>query len=107
MVKPKTGNLQFFAGRLGAPLAWILPVLALLSFIFSLAAMYPPRLVESVFARVLFPSLSHLAGKFADLISIAWLDVAIPVVILFLVLVIRKRKWLYLANVAAVLYLIF
>src|SRR6185295_7819487 len=107
MVKPKTGFLKFFAGRAGPYLAWILPLLALLTFISSWAGLYPSSLVEAWYAHKLFPRMSRLAGIFADSVSIAWLDVLVPLGIVLLVLVIRRRRWRLLLNVVSGLYLIF
>jgi hypothetical protein len=54
-----------------------------------------------------FPLLSHLAGRFADLVSFAWLDPILVVALVALILLIRKRRWVWLINVVAVAYLIF
>src|SRR5205085_8532151 len=62
---------------------------------------------EAWYARILFPRISYVAGRFADLISISWLDVMIPAAIVLLIVFARKRQWSLLLNVAAVLYLIF
>jgi hypothetical protein len=51
--------------------------------------------------------VSHVAGRFADLIPFSWLDVTIPAGVVLLVLFLRKRKWSWLLNVVAGLYLIF
>lgn len=107
MVKLKTGILQIFTGRPGGRLAWGFPALALLTFISSWAAVYPSRIVESWYARALFPKISYLAGRFADAISFSWLDLAIPLGLVLLVLLVRGRRWAWLLNLAASLYLIF
>jgi hypothetical protein len=86
MVKPKKGISYIFTGRRGARLAWVLPILSLLTFILSWLAVYPAALVESWYARRLFPRISRLAGLLADAISISWLDVLIPLGIIFLIL---------------------
>ena len=107
MVKPKTGIFQIFTARAGRRLGWILPGISVLTFIFSWAAVYPSRLVERLYARTIFPKISQLAGEFADSVPFSWLDVAIPLGILLLVLLVRKRRWVWIANAAASLYLIF
>ena len=107
MVKPKTGILQIFTGRRGTWLAWVLPILSFLTFISSWASLYPSKVVERWYARQLFPRISRLAGLLADAVSISWLDVLIPLGIVFLILVIRGRRWRLLLNVVAGLYLIF
>jgi hypothetical protein len=107
MVKPKRGFLQIFNELRRGALPWILPGLALLTFISSWAAAYPTAVVERFFARFIFPEISHLAGEFADLVWFSWLDVTIPVVALILIILVTRKKWLWLANLAAGLYLVF
>src|SRR5438874_7227095 len=107
MVKPKSGISHIFSGHARRPWTWLLPLVSLLTFISSWLAVYPPNLVERWYARIWFPKISHLAGKFADAIGISWLDLAIPAGIVLLILLVRKRRWAWLLNLAAVLYLIF
>jgi hypothetical protein len=107
MVKPKKGILQIFPDRRGNYLAGLLVALSLLTFISSWAGIYPPDAVERWYARLVFPRLSYMAGRFADSVEFAWLDVAIPVGLILLVTVIRARKWVWLLSVAAGLYLVF
>lgn len=99
--------MQNFTVWLGERRAWGFPLLALLTFIFSWIGAYPSGFVERWYARGLFPPLSHLAGRFADLVSFAWLDPILAVALVALVLLIRKRRWVWLINVVAVAYLIF
>jgi uncharacterized protein DUF3810 len=107
MVKPKSRFLQIFTRGSGPPYSRVLPILAVLTFISSWAAVYPARLVESGFARTIFPRISRLAGFIADAISLSWLDVAAPAALVLLVWLIYKRSWRVLLNVTAALYLIF
>jgi len=107
MVKPKTGILQIFTVLRGNVLAWILPTVSLLTFIASWAGLYPSSFVERLYGRWIFPKLSSAAGRMADLISISWLDVLVPVGIALLVVLLWKRRWVLLGNIAAALYLIF
>ena len=107
MVKRKTGNLHIFSRGRGARLSWVLPILSLLTFISSWLAVYPAGLVESWYARRLFPRISRAAGLLADAVSISWLDVLIPFGIVFLILGVRCRRWRVLLNGVAALYLIF
>jgi hypothetical protein len=99
--------LQNFTVWLGERRAWSFPLLALLTFIFSWIGAYPPGLVERWYARAAFPLLSHIAGRFADLVSFAWLDPTIVVALIGLVWLIRKRRWVWLINIVAIVYLIF
>jgi hypothetical protein len=107
MVKPKTGILEIFTARRGRWLAGIVPLLALLTFISSWASVYPSGVVEGLYARTIFPEVSRLAGRFADSVPFSWLDASILGGFLLLVLLLAKRKWAWLVNVVAGLYLIF
>jgi uncharacterized protein DUF3810 len=107
MVKGKSGIFQIFTGLPVKPRAWVLPLLALLTFIFSWTGAYPVRLVEAWYARGFFPGLSQVAGRFADSVPFAWLDVGIPAAVILLVLFGRKRRWAWLVNIAAAGYLVF
>jgi hypothetical protein len=107
MVKGKTGIFHIFTGLPISPKTWILPLLALLTFIFSWIGVYPEKLVEAWYARRFFPGLSLLAGRFADSVSFAWLDVGIPAAVVLLVLLVRKRRWAGVVNIAAAGYLVF
>jgi hypothetical protein len=107
MVKPKTGILQIFTVLRGSVLGWILPTVSLLTFIASWAGLYPSSFVERVYGRWIFPKLSSAAGGLADFIPISWLDVLVPAGIVLLVVLLWKRRWVLLGNIAAALYLIF
>ena len=107
MVKSKSGILQIFTGLTGTRGEWILPVLALLSFIFSWLGAFPSVLVERWYARGVYPEISWVGGRFADSVPFAWLDPTIVVAVVLLVLLIWKRRWGLLSNVVAASYLIF
>jgi hypothetical protein len=107
VVKSKLGNFHNFTGRGTRRLSWVLPVLALLTFIGSWVAIFPRSAVETWYARFLFPKISSVAAYFADAISISWFDVWIPALVILLVLMIRRRRFLVLLNVAAGGYLVF
>src|SRR5690242_14390013 len=107
MVKTKSGRLQIFTALPGSFGAWFLPVISLLTFIFSWISLYPSALVERWYAELLFPRISQFAAHIADAISISWLDLLIPVGVVSVVILGRKRRWLLLLNMVAVLYLIF
>jgi hypothetical protein len=107
MVKTKTGIFQIFTQPVGRLRACLFPAAALLTFISSWAGAYPSTWVEAVYARRIFPAISLLAGRFADSVSFAWLDPAIVLALVLLGLFVRKRRWMWLANSVAFLYLIF
>jgi len=99
--------LQNFTVWPGGRRGWVFPLLALLTFIFSWVGAYPSALVERWYSRAAFPLLSHYAGRFADLVAFAWLDPIIVVVVIALIALIWKRRWIWLINAVAVVYLIF
>ena len=107
MVKSKLGNLGKFTAGPSGHLGWVLPACALLTFIASWAGIFPSTVVEKWYARSIFPIISELAEKFADAVSFSWLDVAIPVAVLSIVLLVRSRRWKGLVNLVAGAYLIF
>jgi Protein of unknown function (DUF3810) len=107
MVKPKTRLFKFFKGLAMRFLWWIFPVLSLLTFVFSWAGLYPAELVERSYSRGIFPKISQVAAKIADVVPFSWLDLLIPTTAIFLVWLIRRRRWATILNSAAVLYLIF
>lgn len=107
MVKQKLGIFQNFAGPVGTRRACIIAALALLSFIFSWAGLYPSGVVENWFARGLFPKISHLIGIFADVAPFAWLDVLIPLGLAFVIVMIRGRRFRLLIGAVSGLYLFF
>jgi hypothetical protein len=107
MVKPKTGVLQFFTERPASGFGPLLPVLSILTFICSWLGAFPASLVERLYARMIFPQISHAAGRLADLLPFSWLDLTVPVGVLLVILLLWRRKWLLLANLVAGLYLIF
>jgi hypothetical protein len=51
--------------------------------------------------------ISFWAGRFADSVSFAWLDPAIALALILPVLMIWRRRWIWLLNSIAVVYLIF
>jgi hypothetical protein len=107
MVKPKTEKFQIFK-RVGRnKIAWVLPLFSLLTFISSWLGVYPPAVVEQWYARAIFPKVSFVAGRFGDSVSFSWLDAAIPLGAITLLVTVRTRQWRVLLGVIAGLYLIF
>src|SRR5215475_6095298 len=107
MVKPKSVLFRFFSVQVSRPNGRVLPLLSLLTFIFSWAAIYPSDLVEHWYARGIFPKISYIVGKFADSVRFSWLDVTIPALFVLLVVLGLKRRWGILLNAAAGFYLFF
>ena len=67
----------------------------------------PSSFVERGFAHRFFPKISLLFGYFADAVPFAWFDVLVIAGVLYLVWVIRRRRWLNLAVTVSVAYLVF
>jgi hypothetical protein len=107
MVKTKLGFFHNFTGGKRNPSNWLLPGLALLTFIASWAAIFPHGLVEGWYARRLYPRISATAAYFADGLPISWFDVWIPAGLVLVVVMLRRRRFLVLLNVAAAAYLVF
>jgi hypothetical protein len=107
MVKSKLGNWGKFTAGSSGRLGWILPASALLTFIASWSGIFPSALVEKWYACSIFPIISGLAERVADAVSFSWLDVAIPLALLSVGLLVRRRQWTGLINLLAVAYLIF
>src|SRR5262245_5747835 len=99
MVKPKTGIWKIFTGFNRGWSSRFLPVLAVLTFISSWAALYPTGLTERWFSHQIYPKVSYAFGRFADAAPFSWLDAAILAAVPFLVIVIRRRKWASFVNV--------
>src|SRR6266850_2356464 len=93
MVKGKVRIFKNFGDLRTGPLAWFLPALAILTFILSWAGAFPSRVVEGWFARSLFPKISHIAGWFADAVPFSWLDTAIVLGVVLLIVLVRRRRF--------------
>ena len=82
-------------------------ILALLSFILSALPTLPSRFIERWFARGAFPRISTFFGFVADAVPFAWLDVLIPAGLIFIIVCVRKRRWMPIGLAAAAAYLVF
>jgi hypothetical protein len=89
------------------PLSAVLLALAAATFLASWARLFPSRLVESVYSRSIFPTISHMFGIVADAVPFSWLDVWILAGIVLLIYGLRKRRWMLLAGAASFFYLWF
>jgi hypothetical protein len=86
---------------------FFLPALAILTFTSSWAGAYPENFVETWYSRGLYPGISTVAGRFADMVPFSWLDVVIPVGLTALILAVHRHRYHLVANGVAALYLIF
>src|SRR5262245_61149499 len=89
------------------PAAILLAVLAFLTAFLSGIGWLPTRLVESIYARRVFPTISHIAGRLADFLPYSWLDVWILVLVGVAIYSIRRRNWRLPLGVISLGYLIF
>ena len=106
MVKGKVGESRNSAAGAGSPLKWVVPALAVATFTASWAGLYPSLFVEQWYARRLFPLISCFAELIADAVSFSWLDMAVPVVVVSVAWLIRRRRWKLLLDLGAAFYLI-
>ncbi len=89
------------------PVAIFLAILAIVTAFLSGIGWLPSRLIESIYARRVFPTISHIAGSLADFVPFSWLDVWILVLLGVAVYSIRRRKWRLPVGLIALAYLIF
>src|SRR2546430_4316080 len=92
MVKGKVGGSRNSAAGAGSPLKWVVPALAVATFTASWAGLYPSLFVEQWYARRLFPLISCFAELIADAVSFSWLDMAAPVCVFSLVVILSRRR---------------
>lgn len=86
---------------------WLVPTFAAVTFLFSWAGLFPENLVENLYSRFVYPWISSVARRFADVIPFSWLDIVIPVGLTVLIFTVHRRRFLLVANGVAALYLIF
>ena len=89
------------------PAAAVLAGLALLTALLSWALPVPPRWVERLYSRGVFPTISHIGGVVSDSIPFAWMDVWIAAGLLVLVYSFLRRNWQLPLGIASAVYLIF
>ncbi|HLQ78994.1 MAG TPA: DUF3810 family protein [Terriglobia bacterium] len=89
------------------PVAVPLLIAALLTVILSFVGVIPSRWVEKEYARLVFPTVSHMAGYFADAVPFSWLDFWIAASVVVLVYSLRHRNWRLPLGLVSLAYLIF
>ena len=89
------------------PPSMLVFALAVATFIASWAQLFPSRVVESVYSRLAFPTISYMFSFAADAVPFSWLDAFILGGIVILLYGLRKRKWKVLAGLVSVFYLWF
>ena len=93
--------------KLKVLLSYILFSVAATTFLASWANVFPQRLVEDLYSRGIFPTISHVFGIFADVVPFSWLDVWIPVGAAILIYVCLRRRWKLLVGWICAFYLWF
>ena len=88
-------------------LLWGLAVLALASLMLSYFGWIPSSLVESLYARRVYPLVSSLMGFLADAVGFSWLDLLVPLAILSTPYFVYRRKFLQLLAFISAGYLLF
>jgi hypothetical protein len=89
------------------PVAIGLTGLAVATALSSWAMIFPSSLVETIYSRRLFPTISHIAGWFADSIPFSWTDVWILVGVFTVVFSVRQKNWRLPLGLVSAVYLIF
>src|SRR5215471_3820215 len=85
----------------------LLIFLAVLTAFLSGMGWLPSRLVEAIYAHRIYPTISHIAGLFADSVPFSWLDLWILLLLAAAVYSIRRRSWRFPLRLLAIGYLIF
>ena len=88
-------------------LALSLAGLALASLMLSLLGWIPSSLVESLYARRVYPLVSSLMGFFGRAVGFSWLDLLVPLAILGAPYLLYRRKFLHLLGLVSAGYLLF
>src|SRR6185436_7427319 len=91
-VKPKLPSRSNFLGRRRFTPRLVLVALALLTFIFSLLPL-PPDAVERGFSGIIFPAISAGFAPLADVLPVAWLDVATFFILIHVAISLGRRRW--------------
>jgi hypothetical protein len=89
------------------PFSNSLIVFAIATFLASWARIFPSTVVEKIYSRTIFPTISHIFGVVADAVPFSWLDVWIIGGVVLLVYTLRKKRWRVLAGMVCFLYLWF
>ncbi len=84
-----------------------LALLALASAMLTLLGWIPASLVESLYARRVYPLVSSLMGTFASAVGFSWLDLLVPLAIFGIPYLVYRRKFLHLLSLISAGYLFF
>jgi len=89
------------------PYSLILFGVAGVTFLASWAQLFPQQMVEKVYARGVFPTVSYIFGVMANTLPFSWLDLWIVLSICILIYCVSRRRWRLLLGVASFFYLWF
>src|SRR5678816_1169229 len=89
------------------PYSLILFGVAGVTFLASWAQLLPQQMVEKVYARGVFPTVSYIFGVMANTLPFSWLDLWIVLSICILIYCVSRRRWRLLLGVASFFYLWF
>ena len=89
------------------PTSIVIATVAAFTFLLSWLDVFPKKWVENQYARRVFPTISHIAGAFADAAPFSWLDVAIIAAIAILIYVARWRRGRMFVGIVSAAYLWF
>jgi hypothetical protein len=106
-VKRKVSKTTLPKGGGGRRMRRLSALLAILTFILSVAGVFPARVVETWYSRYTFPLISTAAGVIADGVPFTWLDVALAGVLVAVIVSVRRRSLVWLTIPVAVIYLLF
>jgi hypothetical protein len=84
-----------------------LAFLAASTFFLSWLGAFPEKWVEKAYSRPIFPTISHIAALFADVVPFSWFDVAMLFAAVAVVYSIRSRNGWLLLGLASAGYLWF
>jgi hypothetical protein len=85
----------------------VLAALAVVTFLSSWIGLFPTQLVESLYARGVFPWISSIAAIGADAAPFSWLDFWIIAALGILIYSVARRRWMFLLGAASLFYLVF
>jgi hypothetical protein len=89
------------------PVAIGLASFAVLTSLLSWASIVPASWVESAYSRRLFPTISYIAGRFADSVPFSWVDLWIATVVVSIAISLWRRSWRLPLGLFSACYLIF
>lgn len=100
-------DLEMVKSKLLKHLPLGLAALALTSSLLSLLGWIPSSLVESLYARRVYPLVSSMMAAFAGAVGFSWLDCLVPLAVVGIPYLVYRRQFLRLLGLISVAYLLF